>query len=253
MPQRTYGDDAAAPWRIWMPAVSIPAQQEGSLHVLLWQVCGHADLVVDGVPHVLTAGHALWIPVGARHEFTVRANSVTMPLFFEAADTATTLTEPTLVTVDRDLETLMLAYTVSWSTIIVPTPNLARQILSLIEESPVLSTVLPMPASEPARTIAETLRFNPGDIRGVDKLAESVHTSARTVERTFQAETGMTLRQWRIRNRMEAAAILLRSGAAPDAVAHRVGYTNVNAFRRVFKGHFSISPTEYLDRYRVRR
>jgi AraC-like DNA-binding protein len=73
------------------------------------------------------------------------------------------------------------------------------------------------------------------------------------VERTFQAETGMTLRQWRIRNRMEAAAILLRSGAAADAVAHRVGYTNVNAFRRVFKGHFGISPTEYSDRYRTRR
>ncbi|QOC94759.1 AraC family transcriptional regulator [Micromonospora craniellae] len=253
MSQRTYGDDAIVPWRIWMPAVSVPVQQEDRLHVLLWQVHGDADLVVGGVQHALVAGHALWVPVGVRHEFTVRANSVTMPLFFEAADIATTLSGPTLVTVDRDLQTLMLAYTVSWNTIIEPAPNLARQILALIEESPVLSTVLPMPASEPARTIAETLRFNPGDIRGVERLAESVHASARTVERLFQAETGMTLRQWRIRNRMEAAAILLRSNAAPDAVAHRVGYTNVNAFRRVFKGHFGISPTEYVDRFKAQR
>ncbi len=250
--QRTYGD-SAAPWRIWMPAVAVPEQHEKQLHVLLWQVCGDADLVVGGRGHALTAGHALWIPVGVRHEFTVAANSVTMPLFFEAANTATTLTEPTLVTVDRDLQTLMLAYTVSWNTIIKPTPNLARQILALIEESPVLSAVLPMPSGEPARTIAEALRFNPGDIRSVEKLAESVHTSVRTVERMFQAETGMTLRQWRIRNRMEAAAILLRSNASPGAVAHRVGYTNANAFRRVFKSHFGISPAEYLDRYRAQR
>ncbi|GAA4208610.1 helix-turn-helix transcriptional regulator [Streptosporangium oxazolinicum] len=252
MSQRTYGD-AATPWRIWMPAVTVPEQHEEHLHVLLWQVCGDTDLIVGGGGRTLTDGHALWIPVGVRHEFTVRANSVTMPLFFEAADTATTLTEPTLVTVDRDLQTLMLAYTVSWNTIIKPAPNLARQILALIEESPVLSAVLPMPASEPARAIAEALRFNPGDIRGVEKLAESVHTSVRTVERMFQTETGMTLRQWRIRNRMEAAAILLRSNAALDAVAHRVGYTNANAFRRVFKSHFGISPTEYLDRYRAQR
>ncbi|RAY16744.1 AraC family transcriptional regulator [Actinomadura craniellae] len=250
MSQRTYGD-AAAPWRIWMPAVTIPEQHEDRLHVLLWQVCGDTDLIVGGDSRTLTAGYALWIPVGVRHEFTVRADSVTMPLFFEAADTATTLTEPTLVTVDQDLRMLMLAYTVSWNTIIKPTPNLARQILALIEESPVLSAVLPMPTSEPARAIAEALRFNPGDIRGVEKLAESVHTSVRTVERMFQAETGMTLRRWRIRNRMEAAAILLRSNAAPEAVAHRVGYTNANAFRRVFKSHFGISPTEYLDRYRA--
>ncbi len=232
-----------------MPAVTIGVQTEDILHVLLWQVFGDTDLVVAGEPQVLGAGQALWVPVGVPHEFTVRQNSVTMPLFFDAADTATTLTEPALVTVDAELRALLLAYDVSWHTIIKPMPNLARQILALIEESPVLSTVLPMPVSEAARQIAETLRFNPGDIRGVDELAESVHTSSRSIERAFQAETGMTLRQWRIRNRMEAAAILLRSRATPDAVAHRVGYTNVNAFRRVFKGHFGISPTEYLARY----
>ncbi|GAB3278273.1 AraC family transcriptional regulator [Kineosporia babensis] len=250
MAQRTYGtEDTSAPWRIWMPAISIPVQTEDTLHVLLWQVFGDTDLVVAGEPHALRAGQALWVPVGAPHEFTVHQNSVTMPLFFDAAATATTLTEPAVVTVDAELRALLMAYNVSWHTIIKPTPNLARQILALIEDSPVLSTGLPMPSSEPARAIAEALRFNPGDIRGVDELAESVHTSSRSVERAFQAETGMTLRQWRIRNRMEAAAILLRSHATPDAVAHRVGYTNVNAFRRVFKGHFGISPTEYLERY----
>ncbi len=249
---RQVGETKGAYRRIWIPAVTIPARQEEFLHVLLWQVAGETALTVEGEPRTLAAGHALWVPVGVRHEFTVGANAVTMPLFFDADEIATTLTGPTLVGVDRDLRTLMMAYTVSWNTIIKPTPNLARQILALIEGRPVLS-VLPMPVSEPARIIAEALRFNPGDIRGVDRLAESVHTSARTVERAFQAETGMTLRQWRIRNRMEAAAVLLRSNAAPGAVAHRVGYTNVNAFRRVFKNHFGMSPTEYADRHRAPR
>ena len=62
----------------------------------------------------------------------------------------------------------------------------------------------------------------------------------------------MTLRQWRIRNRMETAAILLRAHAGVDAVLSRVGYTNVNAFRRVFHGHFGMSPTVYAQRYAAR-
>lgn len=252
MSQRAYGgDNTAAPWHTWIPPISVPGRREARLHVLLWQVRGEAVAVVEGGQRLLKSGHALWIPAGARHEFTVHANSVTMPLFFDVTDIATTLSEPTLVTVDRDLRTLMLAYNVSWNTIVQPPVDLARQILALVEDRPVLSTALPLPTSEPAQIIAETLRFNPGDIRSVEELAESVHTSVRTIERAFQAETGITLRQWRIRNRMEAAAILLRSNTALDAVAHRVGYTNLNAFRRVFKGHFGISPTEYINRYQT--
>ncbi|MDQ1102784.1 AraC-like DNA-binding protein [Nocardioides zeae] len=70
----------------------------------------------------------------------------------------------------------------------------------------------------------------------------------RTLERRFRAETGLSLRQWRIRNRMEAAAVLLRSRTTTAAVAHRVGYTDLSAFRRVFKAHFGTTPGEYAAR-----
>lgn len=84
---------------------------------------GRSSFTVDGQPWELATGQALWLPAGASHAFTVHANSVLLPLHFEA-----------------------------------------------------------------------------------DQLAASVHTSARTVERAFRAETGMTLRRWRFLNRMEAAA-----------------------------------------------
>lgn len=252
MRNRAHGvDDAAAPSRTWIPPVSISGRQEDRVHVLLWQVSGDTDLVVEGEALSLTVGHALWVPVGVRHEFAVHANSVMLPLFFDATDIATTLHGLTLVTVDRDLRTLMLAYTVSSNSIIQPKADLSRQILALMEEHPVLSTALPVPTSEAAQLIAETLRFNPGDIRSIRELAESVHTTSRTLERAFQAETQMTLRQWRIRNRMEAAAILLRADTALDAVAHRVGYTNVNSLRRVFTEHFGLSPTKYTRRFKA--
>ncbi|WBU37586.1 AraC family transcriptional regulator [Homoserinibacter sp. YIM 151385] len=249
MGDATEEHDPGTPWRLWIPPVAVPEQREHDVHVLLWQVRGTASLLVDGEERELATGHAVWIPVDTTHEFTVHADSVTMPLFFDAAATATTLGGPTVVTVDRDLRTLLLAYAVALNTIVKPGVNLARQILALLEERPVLATSLPMPSTESALGIAETLRFNPGDIRSIEELASSVHASPRTIERAFRAETGMTLRQWRIRNRMEAAALLLRSDTRLDAVAHRVGYTNVNAFRRVFLGHFGATPSEYRARF----
>lgn len=240
-----------SPWRVHVPAVSIDVRIEHDQHVLLWQVRGQSDFTVGDGDLRLHVGMAIWVPVGTRHSFTTQVNSVLLPMFFEVAATATTLRAPTVITVDRDLRTLFLAFIGSTYSIIRPSTNIARQILALIEEHPVLVTALPMPTTESALIVAEALRFNPGDDRGVDELAESAFTSTRTIERAFRAETGMTLREWRIRNRMEAAGILLRSRTTLDAVAQRVGYASTSAFRRVFKGHFGMTPGRYIERFRV--
>lgn len=242
--------DAASPWAVHLPPVTIEPHVNDDFHLLMWQVRGESDFVVDGAARTLGVGHALWLPSGARHGFTTRTNAVLLPLFFPVHDTATTLTSVSSITVDRDLRTLFLAHIQTTYTIIRPNIDIARQIFALIEDHPVVATHVPLPSSEPALTVAETLRFNPGDSRSVHQLAASAHTSARTVERAFLADTGITLREWRIRNRMETAAILLRAPTTIDAVAHRVGYTNTSAFRRVFKGHFGVTPSDYITRFR---
>lgn len=249
---RFTGSDARGASRIWIPPAQLPERRETHLHLLLWQAQGQTECVVEGVEYELVAGHALWVPVEAQHSFSVRAGSVTVPLPFDSTTLATTLSAPTVLAVHRELHTLMLAYSVSWSTAVEADANLARQLLSLIEESPAVSDTLPLPRSAPARSIAEALRFNPGDVRSLEELAMSVHTSQRTLERIFKAETGMTMRQWRLRARMEASALLFESKATAAAVAQRVGYTSVDSFRRAFKEHFGVSPAEYVRRYRSR-
>lgn len=242
-----------SPWRIHVPSVTIDERVHQGVHLLLWQVRGESTFILDGEQRPLSTGHALWVPAGVRHAFTVHLDSVLLPMFFDAAQLATTLQAPTLIVVDRDLRTLFLAQIQMHYSIIQPAVNIDRQILALIEERPVLASALPMPSSDAARVIAETLRFNPGDDRSLAELADGVHTSTRTIERAFLTETGLTLRDWRIRNRMEAAAVLLRTAANVEAVAHRVGYSNHSAFGRVFRGHFGMAPSEYAARYRVQR
>lgn len=236
--------------RIWIPPATLSERCEDLLHVLLWQVTGETEVFIRDEPLTLSADFAVWVPSGFRHRFTVRPDSVMIPLFFRADDVATTLDQPSLIPVDRELRDVMLAFSVSSHTAVRTEADLARQLFALLEEPAEEPSQLPMPAQEPARAIAETLRLNPGDTRSVDGLAASAHTSTRTLERSFLSQTGMTLRQWRIRHRMEAAAALLRSAETTlDAVAHRVGYTHVNAFRRVFKQHFGITAVEYIRNY----
>lgn len=184
------------------------------------------------------------------HSFITQPNAVVIPLFFEASETATTLSAPIVVRVDRDLRTLLLAYTQALCIAINRNLNIARQILAMIEKNPVAVTSLPMPTIEAARIVAEALIFNPGDDRSVESLTRSAHASVSKIERAFLAETGITLRQWRIKNRMEAAGVLLCSQTTTDAVAQRIGYTNTSAFHRVFKSHFGMTPGEYAARYR---
>lgn len=234
-----------------MPPVEVPERVHEDGHLLLWQVRGESEVVVDGEPRALATGHALWIPVGARHSLSVRANSVVLPMFFGTHENATTLRGVTVVPVERDLRTLFLAYIQLENTIIQPPVNIARQILALLERRPALSANLAMPRTPAAAAVAEVLLFNPGDDRTVDELAADVHTSVRTLERAFKAETGMTLRRWRLSNRMEVAAALLREGSGVDAVAHRVGYLSASAFRRAFTAHVGLAPGRYVARYGV--
>lgn len=236
--------------RVHLPPVHIHEHVNREFHLVLWQVFGESDLVLGGESFALHAGQAVWVPSGMRHGFTTREGSALLPIFIDLEELATALGARGVITVDGDLYALFIAYYETTYTIIRPNVDIARQILALIEDTPVVDADLPLPVSKAALTVAEALRLNPGDGRSVDELAASVHTSSRTIGRAFIAETGLTLRQWRLRNRMEAAGALLRSPTSIDAVAHRVGYTTTSAFRRVFREHFGISPSEFIARYR---
>ncbi|MDN6246509.1 MAG: hypothetical protein L0J38_08255, partial [Corynebacterium casei] len=50
------------PWAISIPPVSIANRVHEEEHMLLWQVRGYTDLLIDGEPLRLLSGQAVWIP-----------------------------------------------------------------------------------------------------------------------------------------------------------------------------------------------
>jgi AraC-like DNA-binding protein len=233
-----------------IPSVSIQERQHDDRAVLLWQARGSSACVLAGETLPLIAGHALWIPPGTSHALEVAPDSVVIPLHIPLRlHPVGLLTRPTWVAVDAELRTVILALLQVQTSIIRPDVDIERRLARMIPERAVPLTGLAMPVSTPALEIALRLRDNPGEDRSLAELAAAHHVSARTIERSFLSETGLSPQAWRTQRRMEVAAGLLARRAAPSFAAHRAGYASVSAFRRAFKRQYGVVPSEYAKRH----
>ena len=84
----------------------------------------------------------------------------------------------------------------------------------------------------------------------VDALARNVGLSSRTLTRRFQDAVGEGPQAYIQQRRVDTARRLLEtSDTAVETVRRRVGYRDPTAFRRAFRQHTGLSPTDYRDRY----
>ncbi|ABG61019.1 GlxA family transcriptional regulator [Cytophaga hutchinsonii] len=84
----------------------------------------------------------------------------------------------------------------------------------------------------------------------VDELAEKFGIGRRTFERRFKKATTNTVIEYIQRVKIEAAKKQLESGRKTvNEVMYDVGYTDVKAFRDVFKKVAGMSPVDYRNKY----
>lgn len=229
-----------------IPSVNVIDRQHVDEGVAFWQVAGSSRFFLSNQQIELSANDVLWLPMGTRHSVRVQADSILLPFWFEYRLTATVLSDITVVQItDREKICFLALHQSYTTTLIRPQANVERQVLSILERRILGGGALPLPSTPAALTVANALLFNPGDDRLIARWASEVHLSSRSLERTFLAETGYTLREWRRRNRLQAAARLLKTGANVTAVSHRVGYESPNSFSRAFSNFFGIAPSRY--------
>jgi transcriptional regulator GlxA family with amidase domain len=87
----------------------------------------------------------------------------------------------------------------------------------------------------------------------VAELAKLAGASRATFARLFIAETGRTPIRFLTERRLELAARLLVTTAAPlSHIAERTGYKTEFALSRAFKRHHGLAPTHYRGSSQVR-
>ncbi|MDO4258914.1 MAG: AraC family transcriptional regulator [Actinomycetaceae bacterium] len=237
-----------------LPALDISRRVHRDAHLALWQEQGSSDLILDGQRFHLPAGHACWIPLGVAHELHVSEGAILLPLWFMPTSMNADIPAGFMIVVDDDVRSAFLALIQNETTILRGNIDVEAQVSAFLrrkvgDASGDSGTVgmLPLPRSAQALQVATHLGLHPGETKRITELARMVHISERTLQRHFRNETGMTLQQWRTRNRMVRALHLMLSGQLVDIVAAHVGYRDVNAFRRAFKEHYGVPPSKWAQ------
>src|SRR5581483_11304512 len=102
------------------------------------------------------------------------------------------------------------------------------------------------PADERARKAVDWMRQHPENADSLERLAKRAATSVRTLERLFQAETGITIGKWRQQLRLLHALRLLAAGQAVTSIALAIGYDSPSAFIAAFRKQFGTTPARYF-------
>jgi transcriptional regulator GlxA family with amidase domain len=96
--------------------------------------------------------------------------------------------------------------------------------------------------------VKENLRADLND----DAIAAYAAVSVRTLARRFKESTGDSPRSFVQKVRLEAGKALLESThLRVDAILERIGYMDASAFRRLFKRHTGLSPSEYRRQFGI--
>lgn len=195
---------------------------------------------------LLPAGHMAWIPPSLPHALASTAAFDGWSLYFGAGACAGLPATPRIfqpglllqAAVTRALQWPQRALDATQS-------RLAGVISDEIAASTPLPLALPQPRDRRLRRIAAALARAPHDTRSVADWAGASGLSSRSLARRWQAETHMTLSQWRQRLRVLLSLPRLLAGEPVINVALSMGYDTPSAFITVFKREMGVTPARY--------
>ena len=86
----------------------------------------------------------------------------------------------------------------------------------------------------------------------VEEIADSLSLDRRYLSRLFKQRTGMTIQEYLINVRMEAACRQLSAGGSVTDASVLCGYSDVCNFSKMFKRMYGVSPKNWRNREKMR-
>lgn len=120
--------------------------------------------------------------------------------------------------------------------------RLVRVMLDLIQAASRQGFSLPWPSDRGLAAICAAMARAPYLPMRLDDWSGSLGVSLRTLERLFQRETGLSMRQWRTRARLLHALPQLERGDRVTDVALACGYESTSSFIAAFRAFFGRTP-----------
>jgi len=124
--------------------------------------------------------------------------------------------------------------------------RLMRLLLDELHALPVLPLYLPKPADPRLQRICSRLLAAPHDRATLGDWARRLAVDAKTLQRLFARETGMTFGKWRQQARLLHGLERLANGDKVVDVALALGYDSPSAFATMFRRQFGQPPSEFF-------
>jgi AraC-like DNA-binding protein len=122
---------------------------------------------------------------------------------------------------------------------------LAQLLLHEVREGAKAPHELIWPRDPRAARVAMLVQAAPADGRRLHELCRGQGVSARTAQRLFPLETGLTFENWRVRFRFLHASRLLAEGRKVSDVASSCGYRSPSAFVVAFTRQAGVTPGQF--------
>ena len=222
-------------------AGSFGVHVERGLHQLAWHTGGDLAVFAADEFHLLPPSQCIWIPAGTPHDIACTAPGELFCLYLrEEASPFAPSNTPVLVAADDLMRGLMrhLASPLTKEEGLRARAVLLDALPSRVHVQP----TLPMPSDPVARMLAEQFLETPAVPPLLEQAAQSARISARTLQRRFVAETGLTYREWKTRARLSLALPLLEAAKPVKEVAWLVGYATPSAFISAYAAEFGVTP-----------
>jgi AraC-like DNA-binding protein len=222
-------------------------------HQLVYAVHGVMTLSTAAGSWIVPPHRGVWMPAGIEHAIRMSGPVSMRTLYIEPRVARDLPRDVRIVDVPPLLREVMLRAVElgSLDRRVHEHRNLLAVLLDQIRALRSTGVHLPWPRDPRARRIAERLEDEPSEPGTLTALARRSGASARTLQRIFRAETGMTFGTWRQQLRLGHALQSLGAGSSVTSVALDAGYASVSAFISAFRHTYGQPPARYLRRRHV--
>jgi AraC-like DNA-binding protein len=227
------------------PPGKVTLPTEPGWNQLLYTASGAMTVSIINGSFMVPPNRALWLPENVRATVANRAPVAVRSLYFARClgalpDTARAMNVPRFC---REL----LLHVVRCCPLDLSDAvhgALLTVLIDELEQLPDAGMWLPRPNDPRAINFLAAARADPG--ASTARLAASVGSGRRTLERIFSTETHISLGAWRRRAHILDSLELLAAGASVTRTATAAGYTTPSAYVAAFRRELGVSPREFL-------
>ena len=221
----------------------IERHKHDGFHQIVYASKGVIRVSSEEASWVVPPGRAIWMPAGRYHKIDCYGAVYLRSLYIDG-NTKSVSCDCAVWSVSALMHEIILRL------IEQPRESIRSHLIALLQDEinslDILPLKLPQPKDRRLLMICDTINKNPADARRLRDWAWQLGYSERNLIRQFQADTGLTFRQWRRQARLLLALERLANREPVTTIALELGYESASAFGVAFRETFGVTPGQYF-------